>query len=201
MLVGFLLHEGRIVLGPRFEAFLKSVSCCRMPTLMFPQKKKNLKSNEYAIVLYRTDSGDIKAPLKRFLNYYYFIIIYVLKATTVFILFHKKQLLINWFLILMQKCPQEGVFFFLLFTLSWLQRWAQQHHLHCFYHYSQMWNNNNWPKKKPQSPFGINPLLFQNSIFYNTVIFCYMCDLMGNVQCRPIMKQSTNFFLHIDDLW
>lgn len=79
---------------------------------MFPQKKKNLKSNEYAIVLYRTDSGDIKAPLKRFSYYYYFIILYVLKATTVFILFHKKQLLINWFLILMQKCPQEGGFFF-----------------------------------------------------------------------------------------
>lgn len=40
MLVGFLLHEGRIVLGPRFDAFLKSVSCCSVPTWMFPQKQE-----------------------------------------------------------------------------------------------------------------------------------------------------------------
>lgn len=43
--------------------------------------------------------------------------------------------------------------------------------------------------------FGINPLLFQNSIFYNTVIYCYLCDLMGNVQCLLIMKHSHKVFL------
>lgn len=43
--------------------------------------------------------------------------------------------------------------------------------------------------------FGINPLLFQNSIFYNTVIYCYMCVLMGNVQCLLIMKHSHKVFL------
>lgn len=39
---GLPAHEGRIVLGPRFEAFLKSVSCRSVPTLMFPQKQKAL---------------------------------------------------------------------------------------------------------------------------------------------------------------
>lgn len=48
---------------------------------------------------------------------------------------------------------------------------------------------------KQQNMFGINPLLFQNSIFYNTVIYCYMCDLMGNVQCPLIMKHSHKVFL------
>lgn len=32
--------------------------------------------------------------------------------------------------------------------------------------------------------FGINPLLFQNSIFYNTVIYCYMCIRMGHLQMK-----------------
>lgn len=31
--------------------------------------------------------------------------------------------------------------------------------------------------------FGINPLLFQNSIFYNTVV-CYMCDRMDHLQMK-----------------
>lgn len=55
--------------------------------------------------------------------------------------------------------------------------------------------SNNWPWQQQQNMFGINPLLFQNSIFYNTVIYCYMCDLMGNVQCLPIMKHSHKVFL------
>lgn len=42
--------------------------------------------------------------------------------------------------------------------------------------------------------FGIVPLLFQNSIFYNTVIYCYMCDLTGNVQCHLMMEHSHRVF-------
>lgn len=57
MLVGFLLHEGRIVLGPRFEAFLKSVSCSSVPTLMFPQKQEcEIKWTHYT-VLFHVDSS------------------------------------------------------------------------------------------------------------------------------------------------
>lgn len=32
--------------------------------------------------------------------------------------------------------------------------------------------------------FGINPLLFQNSIFYNAVVYCYMCDRMDHLQMK-----------------
>lgn len=32
--------------------------------------------------------------------------------------------------------------------------------------------------------FGINPLLFQNSIFYNTVVYCYTCDRMDHLQMK-----------------
>lgn len=42
--------------------------------------------------------------------------------------------------------------------------------------------------------FGIVPLLFQNAIFYNTVIYCYMCDSTGNVQCRLKMEHSHRVF-------
>lgn len=42
--------------------------------------------------------------------------------------------------------------------------------------------------------FGIVPLLFQNSIFYNTVIYCYMCDSTGNVQCHLMMEHSHRVF-------
>lgn len=71
MLVGFLLHEGRIVLGPRFEAFLKSVSCSSVPTLMFPQKQEcKIKWTHYTVQFHADSSipekimGGKKASLK-----------------------------------------------------------------------------------------------------------------------------------------
>lgn len=46
-------------------------------------------------------------------------------------------------------------------------------------------------RNEPNYIFGINPLLFQNSIFYNTVVYCYTCDRMVHLQ----MKHGHRAFL------
>lgn len=107
MLVGFLLHEGRIVLGPRFEAFLKSVSCSSVPTLMFPQKQEcEIKWTHYT-VLFHVDSSIPQKITKKKNSIFFFkeknpqqFTVYLTEQFFVYLVFYSEQpSIIKYFLV------------------------------------------------------------------------------------------------------
>lgn len=207
MLVGFLLHEGRIVLGPRFEAFLKSVSCSSVPTLMSPQKQEcKIKWTHYTVQFLADSSIPQKImggkrifknkTKKRIKGYLLFISqnsLYLVELSRIIVYFFLIADDSSWKLVMLHVyfCPCACKY------LNANNHTTQKYYWEGGVSVEGVVNNHG-------HMFGIVPLLFQNSIFYNTVIYCYMCDSTGNVQCHLMMEHSHRvfpFYIPRESLW